>query len=306
MSEIKREEGNRSFDIVLIDGPHMAFRAFYAFSEFTTYGGTKSGVGYGVLKMLDRIRKTYTPRRIIFCWGGKHNWRKRKYEWYKSSRFEPEKEYITQVHDLKIMLERIGISQYYADEFEADDLLAFFARGHSSKGRVVLIVTGDHDLRQEVTDMVFVLAPNLQRYDTLFDIELVKEKHGVSPGLLVDLWALTGDKGDDIDGVKRVGVKTALKIVKNNGPVENLYFMKDANEKIEGVTPFIQKQVYGHMSKILMNKELIKLAEGLEKEDVQQWVTDSKMTLEDLFRKYEYKTFLNEMSRWAEGWKTFL
>ena len=86
------------FDVVLMDGPHIAYRAYHSLAEFVA-GGIKSGMGYGVLKMLRRIKRVYSPQRIIFCWEGRNNWRKVKYKWYKSNRTVPDKEYIYQVRD---------------------------------------------------------------------------------------------------------------------------------------------------------------------------------------------------------------
>jgi len=292
-------EEKNPYDIVLIDGSHMAYRAYHSLAEFTT-GGMKSGMGYGVLKMLDRVKKIYTPERIIFCWEGHHNWRRLKYKWYKADRDTPDKEYIYQVHDLKIMLSRMGVSQYFADRYEADDVLAFFARGHASKGRKVLIVTGDHDLRQEVTENIIVMAPTIKKYDVLFDIAMVKEKYEVGPELLLDLWALMGDKGDGVDGVRGVGVKIATRIVKNNGTVEDIEDMGKGGMPLKGVPPRISKQVYSNISKVRMNKSLIRLAEGMTKEDIESYKTDSDTTLEELFRKYKYVSFLKEIDKWVQ------
>ena len=199
------------------------------------------------------------------------------------------------------MLCKIGVSQYIADRYEADDLLAFFARGHSSKGRRVLVVTGDHDLRQEVTEKIIVMAPTIKKQDVLFDTKTVVEKYGIEPKLLLDLWSLMGDRGDGIDGVRGVGIKNATKIIQNNGGIGQIKEMRQKGIPLKGVSARVSNLVYTNISKVEMNRSLIRLAEGMTKADVKRFEPDSDITLEELFKKYKYVSFLRELEKWEKG-----
>tara|TARA_Y100001968_G_C19453728_1_gene770639 strand:- start:9313 stop:12276 length:2964 start_codon:yes stop_codon:yes gene_type:complete len=223
--------------LLLVDGHSLAFRSFYAFSKggeggLTTKDGTPTSVTYGFLKSLLDNCKFLSPEGITIAFDtGEPTFRHKADPNYKANRDVAPEIFFQDLEQLQEILQNdLNLSICTAPGYEADDLLGTLANEASSKGWQVRILTGDRDLFQLVDDQknIAVLymgggpyaksgAPKLIK-----EVE-VKEKLGVEPNKVVDLKALTGDSSDNIPGVKGVGPKTAINLLKENGDLNGIY-----------------------------------------------------------------------------------
>jgi DNA polymerase-1 len=210
-----------SYDHLLIDGRHLLYRTADAMRDLTTViDGQVVEVGgiYGFLGSMVKAWKRYGGT-VRVAWEGRQarNFRRLLYPEYKK-RDEPDADKLAfleslgkqQAH-LQTILSNVGIHQYEGKDCEADDVLGRLAT--NSEGTVV-IFTGDSDLRQLVNDRIFVASPSPMGKDVFFDRAAVIARHHLPPELISDLKALAGDSSDNIPGIRGLGPKTAVELLK--------------------------------------------------------------------------------------------
>jgi DNA polymerase-1 len=219
-------------DTLIVDGRHALWRTSDAFKMLSAeVGGEIIGTGgmYGFLCLMIRIHQKYGGRMIV-AWEGLTNFRKDLYPEYKR-KTELDEEQVALIEDmreqekrLKSLLRFLGVKQYYGDGCEADDVIGRLANEYSmDENSLVIIYSGDSDLRQLVKENVFVAAPGYQgAKDTLYDQQRVVEKHGVAPGYISDLKALAGDSSDNVPGIRGIGPKWASKLINTYGDIESV------------------------------------------------------------------------------------
>ena len=249
----------RAPDVLLVDGEHLAYRAFYVFSTLCTSAGDPSGVFYGILSMLRTQLERRAPGRIVLVWGSPGNGSNRKalYSEYKGTRSK-RPDFQAQVLSVQRFLSYLNWDQYYTDSgWEADDVIATLARFYAQKGQHVAILSGDHDFLQLVNANVTCVVPGKSRVDTQFTPEKIWEVYGVEPQRLVDVFALCGETADNITGVPRVGETTAQQLVAKFGAVDT--WLEKVREMDE-ITPTLRQSLWDNRDLVRRNKELIDLS----------------------------------------------
>ncbi len=223
--------------LLLVDGHSLAFRSFYAFSKgidggLTTKEGFPTSVTYGFLKSLLDNCKNVSPEGVCITFDTeKPTFRHELDPNYKANRDVAPDVFFQDIEQLEIILEEsLNLPIFKSPGYEADDLLGTIANDASSKGWCVNILSGDRDLFQLVDDQkdIYVLYMGGGPYaksgnPTLMNENGVKEKLGVAPERVVDLKALTGDSSDNIPGIKGVGPKTAINLLKENDTLDGIY-----------------------------------------------------------------------------------
>ena len=223
--------------LLLVDGHSLAFRSFYAFRRgseggLTTKEGFPTSVTYGFLKSLLDNCKSISPEGVCITFDTeKPTFRHELDPDYKANREVAPEVFFQDIEQLEIILkESLNLPIFKYPGYEADDLLGTIANDASSKGWCVNILSGDRDLFQLVDDQkdIYVLYMGGGPYGksgnpVLMNENGVKEKLGVSPERVVDLKALTGDSSDNIPGIKGVGPKTAINLLKENGTLDGIY-----------------------------------------------------------------------------------
>jgi len=206
-------------DILLVDGPYVAHRSYYAPYRLTTDDGLDSTMIMTFLKTLNAVYKKFNPRQLIIAWEshGTTSWRKEEYGNYKMSRKVQKipKNYFPLLADMQLLLHLMNIKQYYAPHNEADDVIAHFVKNHTDKQHI--IYTTDKDMMQLVGNNCKVWTGK-----KLLDAEGVKEKYYVYPELIPDYLAIQGDTADNIEGIKNYGGKKAARILNKHGPIEQI------------------------------------------------------------------------------------
>ncbi len=213
--------------VILIDGNNILFRSFYA----TAYTGTimKNSKGfptnalYGFINMINKIINEENPEYIMIAFDKGKTFRHDKYETYKDGRRETPNELKEQFPIAKQLVEAMGITYYEIDNYEADDIIGTFAKKvDEDKDFVATIISSDKDLLQLISDEVDVKLLKPTGFIRMDKQEFLNT-YGVEPAKMVDLKALMGDASDNIPGVKGIGEKTAITLLKEYGSLENLY-----------------------------------------------------------------------------------
>ena len=227
--------------LLLVDGHSLAFRSFYAFSKggdggLSTRDGVPTSVTYGFLKALLDTCGGLEPQGLVIAFDtAEPTFRHEADAAYKAHRDEAPEHFFTDLANLqRILREGLDLPLCEAPGYEADDVLGTLARRGADEGWRVRILSGDRDLFQLVDDQrdIAVLYMGGGPYakssgPTLIDAAGVQAKLGVTPAEVVDLKALTGDSSDNIPGVKGVGPKTAIGLLKQHGTLDGIYAALD-------------------------------------------------------------------------------
>ena len=283
--------------LVLVDGSSYLYRAFHAFPPLTNREGEPTGAMYGVVNMLKSLISQVEPSHIAVVFDAKgKTFRDELFEQYKSHRPPMPDELRSQIQPLHAIIKALGIPLISVEGVEADDVIGTLAVQAAKEGKHVLISTGDKDMAQLVNDHIMLINT---MNNTLLDREGVIEKYGIPPELVIDWLALQGDSSDNIPGVKGVGEKTALALLQGIGSIKTIY------ENLDKVAELSFRGAKTFAPKLLAEKEMADLSYLLAtiKTDVELDVTHDQLTtspqdrdkLVELFGKYEFKKWLNEV-----------
>ncbi len=217
--------------LLCVDGNSLLNRAFYGVKPLTTRDGKNTNATFGFIKMLHNHLESVKPDYAAIAFDlKKPTFRHEKYDFYKATRKGMPAELAEQLDDAKNASQLLGFHMITAPGFEADDILGTLSQ-YGKYDIQVYILTGDRDSYQLVNENVTVLY--LSTKETLeIDEKAVDEKYGVKPKSLIEVKALMGDTSDNIPGVKGIGEKTAIDLIKRFTSVENLYDILDTAEGI--------------------------------------------------------------------------
>ncbi|MSP03855.1 MAG: DNA polymerase I [Acetobacteraceae bacterium] len=205
-------------NLILIDGSGFVFRAFHALPPMTRPDGTPVNAVFGFTNMLARLLKDHVGTHIAVIFdAGRLTFRNRIYDQYKAHRPPAPEELIPQFALVREATEAFGVPAIELADWEADDLIASYARAVTEAGGTATIVSSDKDLMQLLRPGVIMLDPIKQKPIGLAE---VMEKFGVGPEKLVEAQALIGDSVDNIPGVPGIGPKTAALLIAEFGTVE--------------------------------------------------------------------------------------
>lgn len=215
---------NNASCLVLIDGNAIMHRAYHALPPLTNKHGEPIHAVYGFVTMLITIVNKLSPTHLIVCFDRPEpTFRKSMYVGYQAHRPKMDSDLSSQFEKVKKVISVMDIPIYEKPGYEADDVigsLSLQASIHSD----VIIVTGDRDILQLVTDTIQVYMP-VQGLSNgkLYSPSEVEKKFGVTPAQIVDYKALAGDASDNYPGVRGIGPKTASMLLQTFGTLENLY-----------------------------------------------------------------------------------
>ena len=213
--------------LMVIDGNSIINRAFYGIRMLTTRDGTPTNAVYGFLTILLRLLDEAEPDALCVTFDRKApTFRHLAYEGYKAQRKGMPDEFAAQMPILKEVLEAMNIPRYELDGWEADDLIGTIAARDTAAGWDTVVVAGDKDSLQLITDHTTVkLVTTRMGQTSTRDMTptAFREEYGFDPIHMIDLKALMGDASDNIPGVKGVGEKTAMDLIQRFASVEEIY-----------------------------------------------------------------------------------
>ena len=240
--------------VILIDGNNILFRSYYA----TAYNGNimKNSKGfptnalYGLVNMMNKIIAEENPTYIMVAFDKGKTFRHDKYEMYKKGRLETPDELKIQFPKAKELVEAMGIHYFEIDNYEADDIIGTFAKKcDESPNFNAVIISSDKDLLQLITDKVEVKLLKPVGNQRMTHEEFLRT-YGIEPERMVDLKALMGDSSDNIPGVKGIGEKTAINLLKEYKTLDNIY------QNIDSVKGKTQEKLIAEKSKAYMSYDL--------------------------------------------------
>ncbi|MBQ1351784.1 MAG: DNA polymerase I [Oscillospiraceae bacterium] len=224
---------------LVVDGNSILNRAFYGIRLLSTKDGVYTNAVHGFLTILQRVQREEQPDAVCVAFDRKEpTFRHEKYPDYKAGRHAMPEELVPQVPLIKEVLDGLKIPRYEQPGFEADDLIGTISVRCEEAGWECVILTGDKDNLQLITDKVSValVSSRMGRTETKkMTPERFREEYGFLPPLMVDLKGLMGDPSDHIPGVSGVGEKTAMRLVQQYGTVEALYAALNTSEEKPGV-----------------------------------------------------------------------
>ncbi len=214
--------------LMVLDGNSIVNRAFYGVSQnLTTRGGQPTNAIFGFLNILNKLLGEVSPDALCVTFDrSAPTFRHQAYDQYKANRKGMPEELASQMPLLKDVLGAMNIPMYELDGWEADDLLGTIARLDEGAGWETVIVTGDKDSLQLVTDRTTVkLVSTRMGRTTTRDVtpDSFREEYGFDPIHIIDLKALMGDSSDNYPGVKGVGEKTAMALIQLYHTIVHLY-----------------------------------------------------------------------------------
>jgi len=213
--------------LYLIDAHALIYRAYYAFIRrplITTKGENTSAI-FGFMRMVLKLIHDEKPEYLVCVFDSrKKTFRHEMYEEYKAKRMKPPEDLGSQVHTIRELVQKLGLSRVEMDGFEADDLIGTMVVKAREQGFRSVIVSSDKDVLQLVDEGVIVYAnkKGISEMDVI-DRGKVHELWSVWPEHMRDLLALMGDQSDNVPGVKGIGQATAVKLIQQFGSIEELF-----------------------------------------------------------------------------------
>ncbi len=289
--------------LFLLDAYALIYRAYYALirAPRVTSGGLNTSAIYGFCNTLDEILKKENPSHIAVCFDPPHGitFRHEAYPAYKAQRDAQPEDITKSIPYIKRIIEAYNIPVVEIPNYEADDVIGTLARHAEAEGYTTFMMTPDKDYGQLVTDHTFMYRPSLKGQG--FEIRgprEVCERYGIdSPRQVIDLLALEGDVSDNIPGCPGVGEKTAAKLIKEWGSVENLL------KHVDDLKGALQRKVKDNAEQITFSKFLVTI-----KTDVPLDVTVDSLVrkpenidaLKEVYKELEFRTFLSRLNGTTE------
>lgn len=285
--------------LFLVDGHSLCYRAYYAISSLSNSKGEPTNAIYGFLTMLLKLVREEKPDSMAVCFD-RHEptFRHEKFEDYKAHRKPMPEDLIEQMEPIKEFCRASRFRVYEVPGYEADDVLGTLAVKGEKEGYDVFIVTGDKDAMQLVNDRIKMLNP--QKEIRVVGPEQVRERYdGLGPEKVVEIMALMGDASDNIPGVPGIGEKTAVKLIKEFGSVENLL------KNVSKVSSKSQQALLKEHEKLLrLSRELVTLDTETPLEiswpEMKVGAPDGPRLMEFL-KRYDFRALQKEMTPSGEA-----
>jgi DNA polymerase-1 len=284
--------------LLIIDGHSLAFRAFYALnpSNFRTPDGQHTNAVHGFISMLLNLLEGEKPTHLAVAFDiSGPSFRAVEYPEYKGNRGETPEEFIGQTELLEEAMKAMNITTLTKKDYEADDILASMADQAAEAGYRVLVVSGDRDTFQLISDNTTILYPvkgvmNLARMND----EAVVEKYGIHAKQYPDLAALVGETSDNLPGIPGVGPKTAAKWLQAYGDLETVL------AKADEIPGKVGESLRENSALAVRNRRLNHLVRNLDLElelDSLRLTSVDESKVREVFAKMHFKTLTERVLR---------
>ncbi|WP_300676902.1 DNA polymerase I [Nocardioides sp.] len=247
--------------LLLLDGHSLAYRAFFALpvDNFATAAGQHTNAVYGFTSMLTNVLRDEQPTHVAVAFDlSRQTFRLAEYSEYKAKRNKTPDEFKSQLPLIQQMLDTWNITYLTKEGFEADDIIATLTTQGVEAGMEVLILTGDRDSLQLVTEHSTVLYPMRGVSDLArMTPAAVEQKYGVPPHRYPEIAALVGEDSDNLPGVPGVGPKTAAKWIATWDGLDNVI------TNVDKITGKAGESLRAHLGDVLRNRHLNALIRDL-------------------------------------------
>ena len=282
--------------VILVDGNNLLFRSYYATAYQGNFMKNKNGFPtnalYGFVNMIHKIINDEKPEYMLVAFDKGKTFRHDKYKDYKAGRIKMPDELKAQFPIAKEILAYLGSKWFEIDNYEADDIIGTLAKKiddeNDYKG---LIVSSDKDLLQLISNKVIMKLLKSKDY-VMMSKETFYDQYKLTPDKMIDIKALQGDSSDNIEGVKGIGEKTALKLLQEYGSLEGIY------DNIAYIKGAVATKLINGKDKAFESKDLVTIYKQVP---LGFTLEDTKITngnLEELKKTYEnleFYSFLKNM-----------
>ncbi len=285
--------------IYLMDASAFIHRAFHAIRNLSTKSGQPTGAVYGFTTTVLKLLKDKRPEALAVVFDSRGPGRRHElYPQYKANRGPMDEDLAAQQEPIRQIITALGLFSLERPGFEADDLIAAAARHFETEGREVVIVSGDKDFYQLLSDRISMYDPDPKK-DSALTQEAFRERYGLSPSAFLDMQALMGDSSDNIPGVPKVGEKTAQKLIARFGSLDNIY------SQLPEVTPDkLRDNLAANRESAYLSRELAALGHGVPVEFTEADLRPSppdRERLTTLFTELEFTRLLKELAPVTEN-----
>jgi DNA polymerase I len=243
---------DQKLHLILIDGSGFIFRAYHALPPMTRPDGTPVNAVFGFSNMLAKLLREHVGTHIAVIFdAGRLTFRNRLYEDYKAHRPPAPDDLIPQFNLVREATAAFGVPAIELDDWEADDLMAAYAKAANDASGQVTLVSSDKDLMQLIRPGVEMLDPIKQK--PIGPAE-VMEKFGVTPDKMIDVQALIGDATDNVPGVPGIGPKGAAQLINEFGDLDSVLAAAPAMKPSKRRDSLIE-----HADKARLSRELVTL-----------------------------------------------
>ena len=283
--------------VFIIDGSAFLYRAFHAVRSLSTTSGHPTNASFGFTRMLLKLLQDTRAQYAVVLFDAKGpTFRHNLYDQYKANRPLMPEQLSIQIPDIKEIIAALNIVVVEKTGFEADDLAGTYAKLACVNGFETILVTGDKDFIQLVTNKCSLFDP---MKDIKTNPDTIKEQMQIEPKQFIEVLGLAGDSADNIPGALGVGMKTALKLIQKYGSIESLYENINELEK--------QKKLYQNLidnkENVFLSRELATIKTSIS---VKENIDDFKLKEFDrekafeIFQRLEFKSLAAEFAKKAD------
>jgi DNA polymerase-1 len=286
MEELKEKER-----LFLVDGSNYLYRAYYAIRDLSNSKGFPTNAIYGFTTMLMKLIRDWKPEHIVVIFDLKGpTARHETYDLYKATRKATPDTLITQIPYVKEIVRAFSVPVVEIQGIEADDIIGTLAVRFASQGKKVVLVSGDKDLMQLVSDDIIMMDTMKEK---TYDVTAVKERFGVGPDKVPEILGLMGDSSDNIPGVPGIGAKGAKALIEEYGSIEGLIENVD---KIKNAKA--KKAIREFADQARMSRDLARIQTNVPVEfdlDAPHRIEPDTEALIGLFKEFEFSSLLQEL-----------
>ena len=291
VEELILNDADRKPTLFLIDGSNYIFRAFYAIRDLSNSRGFPTNAIYGFTTMLMRLLREQKPDYIAVAFDVKGpTFRHDAYDQYKATRKATPEVLIPQIPYIKDIVRGFSIPVLEQQGIEADDIIGTLATRYADKGFKVVMVSGDKDLMQLVSEDVLLMDT---MKDKTYDVDAVRERFGVTPDKVVEILGLMGDASDNIPGVPGIGPKNALRLIEEYGTIEEII------KNIDRLTNAKAKQnIREFADQARMSRDLAMIRTDADFDcdlEACRYTGPKPELLKGLFQEFEFSSLLQEL-----------
>jgi DNA polymerase-1 len=285
--------------LIIIDGNAILHRAFHALPPLTSSDGTLTNAAYGFTSMLIRLIFDLTPTHIAVAFDRpKPTFRKELFKDYQIKRPKMDDGLAAQIPMVHDVLAAMRIPVFEQDGFEADDVIGTLCKHKPKTIDQIIIVTGDRDLLQLVTDTTKAYMPTKGLSEAkLYGPTETAERLGVNPTQIPDYKALAGDQSDNYPGVPGVGPKTAQGLITKFHTVEQLYKKLKTKKGIDDMSDSLQQKLITHKGLAILSKTLATIRMDVPMDTDIQPLTKEQLKTPEVIQQFERLGFTTLIKR---------
>jgi DNA polymerase-1 len=287
---------NASEGVYLVDGSSYIHRAYHAIRGLANSKGLPTNAIFGFTRMLMKLLDEKSPEYVAVAFDAKGpTFRHEIFQDYKATRPPMPEDLAVQIPYIKEVVEGLNLKTLELEGYEADDIIGTIAALARDQGLYVVIVSGDKDFRQIISETTVMWDP---MNDKVVDYQKITQDYAIEPEQIIEVMALSGDSTDNIPGVPGVGEKTAINLIKDFSSLETLFENTDKIPKAS-----LKEKLEGSKEQTLLSKKLVTINNAVPIEvniDDLRLRAPKKERLAHIFRELEFKSLIDKFTEHAE------